>query len=109
MSPEDQPLPPLPPQPARSHSSIWLPALTVAFLALGCFAMYQSTQIHTLGRDLATHQKDLVELRTVFATMDAESSRQIADLRGQLASTQKESLDKVTEAQTAALMRTGPN
>jgi chromosome segregation ATPase len=106
MSPDDQPLPPLSPQPARSHSSIWLPALTAAFLVLGCFAIYQSTQIHTLGRDLATHQKDLVELRTTFATMDAASSRQIADLRGQLASTQKESLDKVTEAQTAVRQHT---
>jgi len=96
MSPEIQPQPP---QEARPQSSIWLPALAAGFLLLGCFALFQSTQIHALGRDLVTHQKDLAELRTSFASMDSQLLLQIADLRDQLTNTQKESLAKVTEAQ----------
>ena len=103
MSPENQPKPP---QEARPQSSTWLPALAAGFIALGCFALFQSTQIHELGRDLTTHQKDLVALRASFASMDGELRKQFADLRDQLSITQKESAEKVTQAQTAVRKHT---
>jgi outer membrane murein-binding lipoprotein Lpp len=103
MSPENQPNLP---QEVRSQSSIWLFALAAAFLALGCFTLYQNTQIHDLGRDLTAHQKDLVALRTSFASMDSELRKQFADLRDQLSNTQKDSLEKVTAAQTAVRKHT---
>jgi hypothetical protein len=104
MTAENQPQPP---EQVRPRSSIWLPALVAAaFLALGCFALYQNTQIHDLGRDLTTHQKDLVALRTSFASTDSELRLQFAGLRDQLASTQKESIEKVAEAQTAVRKHT---
>jgi prophage DNA circulation protein len=105
MSPENEPKPPdnepKPAQAARPPHSLWLPGLAAGFIALGCFALYQNTQIHDLGRDLAAHQKDLVALRTSFASLDSDLRKQFAGVSDQLASTQKESLEKVTEAQTA--------
>jgi predicted nucleic acid-binding Zn-ribbon protein len=103
MSPENESKAP---HEVSPQHPLWLPGLAAAFIALGCFALYQNTQIHDLGRDLTAHQKDLVALRTSFATMDNELRKQFADLRDQLSNTQKESLEKVTAAQTAVRKHT---
>jgi F0F1-type ATP synthase membrane subunit b/b' len=105
MSPETTPKPPDEPTPSREprpQHPLWLPALAAGVIAVGCFALYQNTQIHDLNRDLGAQQKDLIALRTSFASLDGDLRTQFADLRDQLSNTEKESLEKVTEAQVTA-------
>ncbi len=105
MSPENEPrspdYEPRPVQEARPHGSLWLPGLAAGFIALACFGLYQNTQVHELGREIAANQKDLTALHTSFGSLDSDLRTEFAAVRDQLSNTQKESLDKVTAAQTA--------
>jgi len=104
MSPENTPNPPDEPKPShesRPQGSFWLPGLAAGFIALACFGLYQNTQMHELGREIAANQKDLTALHTSFGSLDSDLRTEFAALRDQLSNTQKESLDKVTAAQTA--------
>ena len=85
----------------RPQHFVWLAVLAAAFVLLGCFALYQNSQIHGLARDLAANQKDLGALRSVIAGLDGDLQKQFADLRDQLSNSQKTSLEQVTQAQSA--------
>lgn len=104
MSPENTPKPPDEPKApleSRPQHSPWLPGLAAGFIALACFGLYQNTQIHDLGREIAANQKDLTALHTSFGSLDTDLRTQFAALRDQLSNTQKESLEKLAQSQAA--------
>lgn len=92
-------------QETREHRSIWLPTLAAGLALVGGFAVYESTQLQDVRRDLVTSQKDVSTLRTSVAGANDEARKELDNLRGQILSTQQQSTEGLTRAQAIAKRR----
>lgn len=92
-------------QETRERRSIWLPTLAAGLALVGGFAVYESTQLQDVRRDLVTSQKDVSTLRTSVAGANDEARKELDNLRGQILSTQQQSSEGLTRAQAIARRR----
>ena len=90
---------------ASGRTTLWLATLAVGVALVGGLAIYQNSQLQDVRHDLAASQKDVSALRASLAGASDEARKEIDSLRGQVANTQQQSTEVLTQAQTMARRR----
>lgn len=96
--------------PEGTSPKLWFGVLGAALVLVGGYAVYQSTQINDLRRDLASYHQDLTSLRgnlsNTSTELRAELRKEFSDLKSDLTSTKSEHSRALSVARKTALKDT---